>query len=499
MAQSNILREFLVALGYKVDESSQKKFIGGITTATKAVMRLGTVMEGTALAVAYGVARFASNLEQLYFASQRTHSSADSLKAFDLAARNFGASIDEAQGSVEGLAAFLRNNPGGANVIAGWLGAVGLSARGANGQLLEGTALMAQLGKMFAIQRQQGHTFLANQMAGQLGISDKTMLAISDPGFAAEVERQERRAAGWAKVSAAAHRFMIQFEDLKMRFLQMMLGFEGPAMGALQRLMTQFGRFLQHHGKQAIHDLVAAFQVLIGILGKLLDWLDAHGDEIQRRILQTFTQFKSAYEIVKPAMVWVYDQFVALDKATDGWSTKLIALTVALKAVGATGIITGIASLGAGLAKAFGGLIGSAVTAVGGFGSWTVAGTAFGVAAAAAIGAAIGTIAYNLMPEWLQRKLGDAEGHAVDAAASWYEDQKSKFREFHAAAVYSSHPNRGALDAQYSPHFETNVNVTVHGGLGGDPHKVAGYVASAAEREVRKQADLTREFLATVR
>src|SRR5271154_7181721 len=148
MAESTVIKEFLVALGYKHDETAAKKFKDGIVSVTKAVESLGVRVEATALAVAYGVARFASNLEALYFAAQRTNSSASSLKAFDLAARNFGASIEEAQGSVEGLAAFLRNNPGGANVVAGWLGSVGLSARdAATGAQLTGEALMVQIGK----------------------------------------------------------------------------------------------------------------------------------------------------------------------------------------------------------------------------------------------------------------------------------------------------------------------------------------------------------------
>jgi hypothetical protein len=504
MAESNVIREFLVAIGYKDDATGRKKFLDGITQATTAVLKLGAVVEATALAVAVGVSRFASNLEQLGFAAQRTGSSADSLKAFDLAARNFGASIDEAQGSVENLAAFLRNNPGGANVVAGWLGAVGLSARGANGELLQGTALLAQLGKMFAIQRQQGHWFLANQMAGQLGISDKTALAMSTPGFAEELAKQEKRAKMWDQMAAAAHRFMIQLRDLKMQLEQTFLPFQGQAMAALQGLMRSFSRFLHDHGKQVIYDLGEAFKTLIRVLGEVLDWLDAHGDEIQRRIQVTFGEFKSAYEIVKPAMVWVYDQFVALDKATDGWSTKIAALALALKALGATGLITGLLNLGGGLAKAFGSLAG---VAVGGEAGWTVAGTAFGVAAATAIGYAIGSAVYSALPEWMQRGIGDAEGHGV----SWIEKQLDKFRKHRAAAVAAAGGNTDANANFYDTHWpwdkppavsapvNVTTNVTIHGAT--DPRATADHVGRAvmdAARLARLNLAIKREFLAMV-
>lgn len=505
MAESTVIREFLVALGYKVDESAEKKFVNGIVTATKAVESLGFKVEATALAVAYGVARFATNLEQLYFASQRTGASVSSMKALDLAAQNFGASVDDAQGSLEGLAAFMRNNPGGSSLVSGWLGMMGISTKGlardARGELVASVGLMAKLGQMFATQRAQGHTFLASQMAGRLGISDKMMLAMSSPGFGDELAKDEKHRARWDAVAAGAHRFMVQLRALKLQFAELMLQFEGPAMGALQKLMTQFAKFLQDHGRQVIKDLVIAFEVLIAVLGRLLDWLDTHGDEIQRRIDQSFGEFKTAYEMVKPAMIWVYDQFVRLDQATDGWSTKLIVLTGALKAVGAIGIVNGILGIGAGLAKAFGGMLGGgAAGAAAGAAEWTVAGTLFGVAAAAAIGYAIGSIINQFLPESLQRDIGDWEGPKIDKASGWFSGELSKFREWNRGQIYAGRTDHAALDAQYSPRFETNVNVTVHGAAGGDPHKMAGYVASAAERAVRQNAaDLTREFLAVVK
>lgn len=496
MAESTIIREFLVALGYKHDEAALKKLAGGVTSATKSVLVLGTVIEATAIAVATGVARFASNLEALYFASQRTGSGASSLKAFDLAARNFGASIEEAQGSVESLAAFLRNNPGGGNVIAGWLGSVGVSARDANGQLLTGTALMGQLGKMFQIMRANNQTFRANQIAGMLGISDRTMLAMSTPGFQEELARQEKRARAWDEVSAAAHRFMVRLEDLKLQFAQTMLGFEGPAMDALEGLMKRFATFLQLHGKEAVKELGQAFTWLIDKLGELLNWLNSNGADIQKRIHDLFAEVDKSYQVIKPALIWIKDKFVELDAATDGWSTKLIILLATLKAIGATGIITGIASLGAGLAKAATGLVvgGAAAEA----GVWAVAGAAFGVAAWGAIGYGLGTLAYNLMPEKAQRAIGDTVGPVVD----WFLNKKSQsaasLREFNAGEVYDAKPNRAALDERYAPVFDIDLDITVNGN--DSPQAVGRYVASEAEEAVKRAATgLIREFATVLR
>ncbi len=109
MSETSVIKEFLVALGFRTDEAALKNFQSGIDKASKAVFGLAAAIETTAVGVAAGVARWASGLEALYFASIRTGSSAASLKAFDRAAQDFGASAGEALGSVEGLAhAFAR-------------------------------------------------------------------------------------------------------------------------------------------------------------------------------------------------------------------------------------------------------------------------------------------------------------------------------------------------------------------------------------------------------
>lgn len=491
MAESTVIKEFLVALGYKMDESAAKKFVGGIATATKAVEGLGIKIEATALAVAYGVARMASNLEALYFASQRTNSTASQLKAFDLAARNFGASVEEAQGSVEGLAAFLRNNPGGQSVIAGWLGSVGLSARSAaTGAQLTGTALMAQIGQMFSIMREHGRTFQANQIAGMLGISDRTMLAMSSPGFADELVRQEKRVQGWQKVAEAAHRFQVQLEDLKMQFEQMMLGFEGPAMLALQGLMVKVARLIKDHGRQIVTDLAAIFTYLIDGIGRLVDWLDLHGREIVTRLEALFLDLNLNFTLyVEPVFSWIGTKLLELDRATDGWSSKLLTVYTILKLMGATGLVTGILSLGAGLAKAFGATVGLAA----GEGTWSAAGAAFGVAAAGAIGYAIGSLIYSLLPEKAQRAIGDTVGGAADWISRAV-DFASKAASSDPGGYEGWNPWRDHDKGGASVNSKVELNMTISSN--GQPETVAKHIASEYEAAIKRvHENLVREFV----
>ena len=66
MSQPEVIREFLVSLGFKTDQKSLKDFSNGIENATKNVVKLVAAIQGAALTVGAGVAAFASNLEQLY-------------------------------------------------------------------------------------------------------------------------------------------------------------------------------------------------------------------------------------------------------------------------------------------------------------------------------------------------------------------------------------------------------------------------------------------------
>ena len=497
MAQTTVIREFLVALGYKHDETAAKKLKDGITSVTKAVEGLGVKIEATALAVAYGVARFASNLEALYFAAQRTGSSASSLKAFDLAARNFGASIEEAQGSVEGLAAFLRNNPGGQAVIAGWLASVGLGARNAaTGAQLTGTALLAQIGRMFQIMREHGRTFQANQLAGLLGISDRTMLAISQPGFQEELSRQDKRVGGWQKAAEAAHRFEIQLQDVKLQFQQLLLGFEEPALAALRSLLTKFSRLIKDHGKQIVTDLAAVFGYVIDGIGQLLDFLDKHGREAIVRLEALFLDLNLNFTLyVQPVFGWIATKLVELDRATDGWSSKLLTVYTILKLMGATGLVTGILSLAGGLAKAFGGIAAAAV----GESTWAAAGVAFGGAAAIAIAGAVGVVLGRLIDKALPTKavdfIGEKGADAIDAFM-----KAVHFANAAAAADPGSggYPSlaRDARSANLSTRVELNMTISSNG----HPQTIAQHISDEYEATLKRiNAELVREFSSVVR
>jgi hypothetical protein len=370
VSESSVIREFLVKLGFKTDEAALQNFEKGVDRATKTVIGLAAAIETTAIAVAAGVARFASNLEALYFASIRTNTAAANLQAYDLAVQNFGGSAGEATASIEGLAHALRTNPGNEGLLKG----LGVDARDAKGDLRDLTDVMLELGKTFADEP----LFIAEQQAQMLGINEKTLLAMRNGDFAKEVLRQRElvKNSGFKEATEDAHRFMMQLREL--------------------------GVFVQAFGIR-VYDALS--KKLGGSMESLSQWLQTNGPMIADRVADILVKLITLAEKIGPAIGWIIDKLIELDEETGGWSTKIIAVIAALKILGGFQIINGIL----GIASAFGGLTTSIAGASAG--ATTLLGLLTRVVAVAAAGAAgywAGGKVYENLSEESQDKIGAA-------------------------------------------------------------------------------------------
>jgi len=170
VAQADILREFLVKLGYKVDEASQRRFAEGVERMTDRVKDLAkaAVVMGTAVGVA--VVKVASDLDNLYFASKRIGASAGNIRAFEFAIKQMGGSGEAARAALEGLARFMRDSPG----AEGFLTGLGIKTRDANGNLRDTVQIYTELaGVLKGMDSSQ-----ANAVAQVLGLDDNTLQAI---------------------------------------------------------------------------------------------------------------------------------------------------------------------------------------------------------------------------------------------------------------------------------------------------------------------------------
>lgn len=123
---TQILREYLLSLGFQVNTTEAKKFdrtIGGIT---KSAAGAGVAIVGVATATIAMVQVFTAQMEKLYYASRRTGSTVANLQAIEYGAQAIGISGDQMRGSIEAMARALRTSPG----LIGLLKSLGVKVEG---------------------------------------------------------------------------------------------------------------------------------------------------------------------------------------------------------------------------------------------------------------------------------------------------------------------------------------------------------------------------------
>jgi hypothetical protein len=291
-----VIKSYLVGLGFKVDSPGFKRFLGALGDAAKYVAKAGTAATAMGVAVEAAVVKVSKNFEDLYYASQRIHSTVENIQATDYAFTQVGGSAEGARAAMEGVASLVRSNPGGESFIR----SLGIETRDANGELRDTSELMSDLGAKFRAMPY----YMAKVRAGVLGIDERSLQAMirgtddfSDRyhAMAARVGMDQQQAA------KASHDFMVQVRDLKVMlellFMKVVVGLQSGVGPSLERMAAIFAPMLEALGRLA---------------GRLMQWLGG------------------------------------LDHATGGWSTALLVLIgilapiVAL--VGST--VAGIIALG---------------------------------------------------------------------------------------------------------------------------------------------------------
>ena len=165
MSGSNILKEFLISIGFKVDDQKYRNFQEVLKKTSQNAIDLAKATAGASTILGTSMRAIASHMQSMGFASQRTGSSVRELQDFSFAASQVGVSAEKAQASIEALAAARRANPG----LNGMLGNLGIDPR----QTDNAKVMVQLLGKLRAMPYYQG-----SQIAGMFGIDDQTFFML---------------------------------------------------------------------------------------------------------------------------------------------------------------------------------------------------------------------------------------------------------------------------------------------------------------------------------
>jgi GH24 family phage-related lysozyme (muramidase) len=239
---TNTLKEFLVAIGFKVDEVQLKNFNDRIQKISERVLDLGQQFAITATGVSASVTKMASDMERLYFASQRTGAGAQNLRAWDIAAQAAGLSIGDAHSAIEGLAATMRH-PGMTQLLQSFGVKVDKDSTETMFNLI---AKLKQMGKPGTAGYAE-----ATSIAGMYGINEEQFYQLSTnldearKKYEDSIAAQKKNGLDLGKETANAHKFMDDMrqamqrvEDLAMMFTSSLLPAGEKVVSWLDKLVS---------------------------------------------------------------------------------------------------------------------------------------------------------------------------------------------------------------------------------------------------------------------
>lgn len=167
---AEVIKSFLVSLGFEVDSTGEKKFDATLVGVTMNALKAGAAIEAAALSVVAYTAKISVGLDQLYQISQRTGATVAGLQRLSYAVSQAGGSADAAKASLEGMAAFMRNNPG----AEGFMNRLGIQTRDAKGNMRDMATIFTEAGQKL----NSMPFYRARQYAQMLGIDDNTLMAM---------------------------------------------------------------------------------------------------------------------------------------------------------------------------------------------------------------------------------------------------------------------------------------------------------------------------------
>lgn len=364
---ASILKEFLVKIGFKVQDDQFRRFDETMSKVSKSALQVtkrfaevatASIATGAALGVA--MAKTANALESVYFSAQRTGASAKELDEFAYAAERIGISADQARQSVEAMAYARRNNPG----LNAQLAQYGIDPKEIdNAKVL--LQLITQLEKRYG--GKAGH-YISAQILGNYGVDEGVLTQIENnpDQFKSALNQREQQikkeGISLSKQAAQSHEFMNKW-------------------AAMQAGMRDLNNTTQTSN--------------MGAGGGIVGWLE--------RITTGLT---------------------SADKATGGWSSRLIELGAALGGIKASGWLMRL-------------LAGGGRSAAGVAGEGVATGAAGEVAAGAAEAGGAGLLGTVALPAIIIAAVGaalvwmmvhkDQVRKVVGEGATWVKNQAQEF------------------------------------------------------------------------
>lgn len=302
----NTISSFLVALGFKIDESTQRRFEDALNRAHKMAISFGkeltgvltqfgnlaTAATGAATGVAAAMIKISESMAQLGFQAMRTGADPNGIKAIDYALQQVGGRAGEAQAMLESLADHIRIAPNFLQIFGVKPGTDPVEA-------------LVKIGEHFQDLIKRGMGGVAQQQGAVAGFSPIEVQMLANPQL-----RQQ-----FAEELARQRQLGLNYKDLSQ------LGID----------ITQNWKRFQEVISDIGDDLFGTFGPQFRDLLKWINgWFDAHMPQIKQYITDAKEELDN---IVKSVTAW----WNALTPAQQGEIEKA-ALIVGMTLIATTGL-----------------------------------------------------------------------------------------------------------------------------------------------------------------
>ncbi|MGO4171553.1 phage tail tip lysozyme [Bosea sp. TAF32] len=315
---ADVLREFLVSLGYKVDPNSEKRFEASVRSATLQADLLGRAIAKSAEKVFEGVQQISKSFEQVYWQAQRTQSTVQGIRAIGYAASQLGSSTESAGASIENFGRQLKWNPG----FEGFLKQLGVATRDSKG-LRASTDILVDFANKIRSRPKAEQLGLAEVA----GIDLATLEAIQSGTFQKRLDEYN------AKVKAQG----LNSEEAAKRGAE------------FTQAMKSLGASLEIVGQKLMSEFAGPLQRFVDAFDK---WTNDNGKtfvQVIEKIGETLGQLATVVEKVATALKPVWEGFDEFSKKLTGQNglTTAIEVLIGLKLAGwLLGVASAITSVG---------------------------------------------------------------------------------------------------------------------------------------------------------
>lgn len=303
-----VIKEFLVGLGFQVDEAGLKKFDEGIKSASLKVAAFGAASVAAAGAVVAFVGSVANRLDAIGDTADRIGTTAEELMRLQYVATLSGSSAEAAASAMENLGRIAGEASQGIGRGAKVFADLGLSAKDASGNLKPTSQLLAEVGdKIKDLSRQEQVAVLS-----KLGI-DPSMIGAITGGMqelAGEFDALYKAAGvDLNQAAEASGAFNDALDRLSMTFDAVKTAVAIKFMPQIARGIDTVRQFLV----QNLPKIIGAVQPIFSLI---------------LRIAEAFITLAAR---IGSGIATILGWFVKMNDATDGWAGYLLAAAAAWK------------------------------------------------------------------------------------------------------------------------------------------------------------------------